>query len=133
MLDFDFEDRKLIGVELTRPILTCALAVHRALGPGLLETAYRNALVREIELQGMSAEQEIAIPFNYRGAVLDCAYRADIIVEHKVLLELKTVERLLPIHQAQVLTYLRLSSIRIGLLMNFNALNLRHGLRRLII
>ena len=133
MPDFDFEDERLIGVALTRPILNCALAVHRALGPGLLETAYRGALMREIELSGMSAQQEIPIPFDYRGALLECGYRADIVVERKVLLELKTVERLLPIHQAQLLTYLRLSRLHIGLLLNFNTAHLRDGLKRLVI
>ena len=133
MQDFNFEDERLIGTALTRPILNCALAVHRALGPGLLETAYRSALMREIELSGMSARQEMPIPFEYRGVPLECGYRADIVVEHKVLLELKTVERLLPIHEAQLLTYLKLSKLHIGLLLNFNTTRLRDGLKRLVI
>src|SRR5438132_8926810 len=109
------------------------MSVHRELGPGLLENAYRACLLRQLQLGGLAATTEIRIPFTYRGAQVDCGYRADIIVPDQVLLELKTVERLLPIHDAQMLTYLKLSGLRVGLLINFNSINLRHGLRRLVL
>ena len=128
-----FEDEGLIGTALTWRVLKCALAVHRELGLGLLESAYRACLVRELQMGGLSVRQEVPIPVKYRSIQIDCAYRADIIVEDRVLLELKTVEKLLPIHDAQILTYLKLAKLRIGLLLNFNAPKLKHGLRRLVL
>ena len=127
------EDQRLLGRELTGTIVDCALSVHRFLGPGLLESAYRTCLVRELELASLTAEEEVAVPIDYRGKKVPCAYRADILVEGKVLVELKAVERLLPEHEAQVLTYLRLTGLRVGLLMNFHAPLLRNGLRRLVL
>ena len=118
--------------ELSHRIVGCAIAVHRELGPGLLESAYRRCLLRELDLSGLRATAEVAVPVAFRGIELDCAYRADIVVEGKVLLELKSVEALLPIHEAQLLTYLKLSGLRLGYLMNFNARTLRDGLRRLV-
>jgi GxxExxY protein len=117
---------------LTRRILSSALQVHRDLGPGLLESTYRSCLVRQFELDGLAAEQEVPIPLHYRGVDVASAYRADIIVEGSVLLELKAVEHLLPVHVAQVLTYLKLGRLRLGLLINFNVTRLQLGIRRLI-
>jgi GxxExxY protein len=117
---------------LTRKIIGCAIEVHRALGPGLLESAYRSCLVRELELAGMSAKQEVRIGLNYKGHEIECAYRADVVVEGSVLVELKALDQLLAIHKTQLLTYLRLSGLRIGLLINFNAPILRDGVTRVI-
>ena len=124
---------RLINEEKTRGILRCALQVHRALGPGLLEGSYRQCLLHELRAAGMKAESEVHIPLRYKGFDLECGYRADIIVDRQVLLELKTVETLLPIHTAQTMTYLKLSGMRIGLLMNFNSVLLRHGVRRIVL
>ena len=117
---------------LTERILSSALAVHRELGPGLLERTYRACLVHQFRLDGIEAQAEQPIRFDYRGLAIDCAYRADLVVEGRVLVELKAVERLLPIHEAQLLTYLKLSGLRVGLLLNFNVRSLRDGLRRLV-
>ena len=127
------EDERLLGTGLTRQVLRGAIAVHRELGPGLLESANRTCLLRELDLSGLAAKQEVEIPIDYRGTKLHCGYRADIIVEDRVLLELKTVEKLLPIHEAQLFTYLKLTGLRVGFLMNFNAINLRYGLRRFVV
>ena len=123
---------KLIGRQLSWRILKCAFAVHSELGPGLLESAYRACLVRELELAHLQLTQEVPVPLRYRGSQIDCGYRADIIVEDQVLLELKAVEKLMPIHEAQLLTYLKLCNLRVGILLNFNSIHLRDGLRRMI-
>jgi len=123
---------KLIGRQLSWRILKCAFAVHSELGPGLLESAYRACLVRELELAQLQLTQEVPVPLRYRDSQIDCAYRADIIVEDQVLLELKAVEKLMPIHDAQLLTYLKLRNLRVGILLNFNSIHLRDGLRRMI-
>ena len=127
------EDDRLLGARLSGRVVECAVAVHRALGPGLLENAYLACLVRELQDAGCSVRSEVTVPLEYKGLELDCGFRADLIVEGKLLIELKAVERLLPIHEAQVLTYLKLTGMRVGLLMNFNTSNLRHGLRRLVL
>src|SRR5688572_8283886 len=123
---------RLLHRELTDRILSCAIEVHRTLGPGLLESAYRICLLRELELQGVSAVPEVPIPLRYKGMAVESAYRADLIVDYKVLVELKSTDKLLPIHDAQLLTYLRLCDLRVGLLLNFNVTSLRQGMRRLI-
>jgi GxxExxY protein len=107
------------------------IEVHRWLGPGLLESAYEACLCRELRLRGMSFERQRVLPISYKGLDLDCGYRLDLVVDGSVLLELKSVERLLPIHVAQVITYLKLSAIPVGLLVTFNVRALKHGLRRL--
>jgi len=116
--------------ELTGRVLSCAFRVHSVLGPGLLEGAYKACLKEELEYAGLRVELEVQIPVKYRNAAVDCAYRADVIVEGRVLVELKSVEALLPIHSAQTITYLKLSGLRAGLLLNFNARHLKDGLRR---
>ena len=117
---------------LTRRIIGCAIEVHRALGPGLLESAYRACLMREFELAGLSAQQEVRVGFEYKGRAIDCTYRADVVVEGNVLVELKAVDELLPIHKVQLLTYLKLTGLRVGLLLNFNEPVLRQGVRRVV-
>jgi len=123
---------ELLERELTERIIGAAIEVHRELGAGLLESSYRACLMRELSLNRIRAECEVAVPVAYKGLRLDCGFRADIIVEDRVILELKTVERLLPVHDAQLLTYLKLRGCHIGLLLNFNSTNLRNGLRRLV-
>jgi GxxExxY protein len=117
---------------LSGQIIGPAIEVHAQLGPGLLESTYRACLVEELRLRGIASRQEVALPVNYRGLVLEASYRLDLLVEDLVILELKSVERLEPIHQAQRLTYLRVSGRWLGLLFNFNIDRLRKGLRRLV-
>lgn len=117
----------------TAPIIGAAIEVHRYLGPGLLESAYEECLCHELHLRGLSFERQIDLPVSYKGLLLSCGYRMDVIVEHQVVLELKAVERLLPIHEAQLLTYLKLSGKAVGLLINFNAPLLTRGIKRLVL
>jgi GxxExxY protein len=125
-------DAPYLNSDITKRIVSCALDVHRALGPGLLESTYRACLVHELEMAGLQARCEVPIPITYREISIDTSYRADVIVEDCVLLELKSAERLLPIHEAQILTYLKLCRIRVGLLVNFNVTRLKLGLRRFV-
>jgi len=118
---------------LTRKIISAAIDVHRALGPGLLESAYQACLCRELELHDLKFRQQVELPLLYKGLKLNCGYRIDFIVEEKVVLELKAVEGILPVHQAQLLTYLRLSGVRVGLLVNFNVPVLKDGIRRRVL
>ena len=117
---------------LVEKVIGCAIEVHRTIGLGLLESAYDACLTHEFQLNGIAFQRDVAIPVLYKGMSLSCAYRADFVVENALLIELKSVERLLPIHQAQVLTYLRLLNLRQGLLMNFNVHKLVDGLRNLL-
>ena len=118
---------------LTEKIIGAAIEVHKTLGPGLLESAYEECLCQELKTSDLSFERQVAVPINYKGTNVGPGFRADIIVEKKVLLELKAVEKLAPIHEAQILTYLKLSGIPTGLLLNFNALPLKNGIRRFVI
>jgi GxxExxY protein len=121
------------GVEaLITRIIGCCIAVHRELGPGLLESIYRKAICLELQAAGLAFEIEKQIPVMYRGHLL-CYQRLDIVVEGKVLIEIKAVERLAPIHQAQVLCYLRVSKLPVALMMNFNAVVLPDGLKRVVL
>jgi GxxExxY protein len=117
---------------ITRTIIGAAIAVHKALGPGLLESAYHVCLCRELKLQSVAFETRRRIPISYRGEPLDVHYEADIIVEDKVLIEVKAVSPLLPVHTAQVITYLKLTRLPLGLLINFNVPFLCDGVRRLL-
>jgi GxxExxY protein len=116
---------------ITEAIIGAAIEVHRHLGPGLLESAYQTCLARELDLRGIAFEQEKPLPLEYKGVKLDCGYRLDFLVEEAVVVELKTVEALQPIHEAQLLTYLRLSGCKIGLLINFNVPILKNGIKRM--
>jgi GxxExxY protein len=116
----------------TNRIIGLAIKVHRKLGPGLLESIYGECLCWELAHVGLPFRRLMPLPVIYEGMRLNCAYYADIIVDQSVLLELKSVERILPVHEARTLTYLRLSGCRIGLLMNFNSVMLKDGLRRFI-
>jgi GxxExxY protein len=117
--------------KITEAIIGAAIEVHRHLGPGLLESAYQACLARELDLQGLSFEQEKPLPLDYKGVKLDCGYRLDFLVEQSVVVELKTVEALHAIHEAQLLTYLKLTGCKIGLLINFNVPVLKQGLKRI--
>jgi GxxExxY protein len=128
----DFTTLPFMDRGLNQRILGSAIQVHRTLGPGLLESVYRTCLVHELQKAGMMVSSEVAVPVEYDGLSLGCAYRADIIVDDCVLLELKAVDRVLPIHEAQLLTYLKFSRLRVGFLINFNVPSLRNGIRRLL-
>ena len=117
----------------THEIIGCAIEVHRELGPGLLESAYEMALYHELITAGRQCNRQVPMPLVYKGEWLECGYRADLIVEGSVIVEIKAVERLLPIHEAQLISYLRLSGMHTGLLINFNVLQLRDGLKRLVV
>ena len=119
--------------ELTSRIIGSAIRVHRALGPGLLEAAYQACLAHCLRTDGMSVREEVPIPLVFEGFALDVAYRADLVVEEKVLIELKAVEQIGKLHESQLLTYLKLSGIRIGLLLNFNVTRLRSGIQRVVL
>jgi len=115
---------------LTHKVIGCAIEVHKELGPGLLESTYQRCLAHEMGLQGISCTLEQAMPVRYKGVTLDCGYRIDMVVEERVILELKAVEMLMDIHRAQLLTYMKLAGIGTGLLINFNCRRLADGIER---
>ena len=117
---------------LTHNIIGAAIEVHRHLGPGLLESAYEECLVYELSSRNLAVRRQVALPISYKGQTLELGYRPDIVVEGKVVLELKCVEKLIPVHDAQLLTYLRLSGIERGLLINFLSSPLINGIKRLV-
>jgi GxxExxY protein len=119
--------------ELTEQILGAAIEVHKTLGPGLLESAYEVCLCHELQERGIAFERQVELPIVYKDVTLSCGYRADLVVADKVLLELKAVDKVLPVHQAQLLTYLRLSGKRVGLLLNFNVTMLTQGIVRRVL
>jgi GxxExxY protein len=119
--------------ELTEAVIGACIEVHRHTGPGLLESAYEQCLCKELSLRGIPFVRELSLPVTYKGTVLDCGYRVGLLVDGRLLLELKAVEKLLPIHEAQVLTYLRLGGWKIGLLINFNVPVLKEGIKRLVL
>jgi GxxExxY protein len=118
--------------EVARQVIGMAIKIHRAVGPGLFEHTYQDCLEFELERAGLRFESEVELHLFYEGNRFPRCYRADIIVENAVVLEIKTVDKILPIHETQVLTYLRLSGCHIGLLLNFNTVLLKHGLRRFV-
>ena len=115
---------------LSRKVIGCAIEVHRALGPGLLESAYEQCLSYELGLSGLKIKRQVPVPVKYKDKTLDCGYRADIIVEGLLLIELKAVEQINKLHEAQILTYLKLTNISTGLILNFNTRILKEGIRR---
>ena len=116
----------------TERIIGAAIEVHRALGPGLLESAYESCLADELTLRGLGFKRQLAVPVTYRGRVLDCGYRIDFLID-QVIVELKSVETVLPLHRAQLLTYLRLKRCPCGLLLNFNVATMKEGVFRLVL
>ena len=118
--------------DLTGKVIGAAIEVHKFLGPGLLESTYEKCLCRELELKKFFFERQKELPVEYKGVKLDCGYRLDILVENRLIVELKACESLQPIHEAQLLTYLKLTGIKVGLLLNFNVPVLKEGIRRLV-
>ena len=118
---------------LSSKVLAAAIEVHRVLGPGLLDSAYEECLCWELSRAGLTSERQVPLPVRYNDVRLDLGYRIDVVVESDLILELKTVDALLPIHEAQLLTYLRLSGMKKGLLLNFNASVLRTGIKRMVL
>jgi len=124
----DTETRsKLLHEPLTEQVIGAAIEVHRTLGPGLLESAYEECLCHELHLRNIAFSRQTALPVRYKGVRLDCGYRLDIVVEDRIILELKCPEHLLPVHEAQLLTYLKLTGHRVGLLINFHVATLTRG------
>jgi GxxExxY protein len=123
----------LIHEKLTEIIIAAAIEVHRELGAGLLESSYEQCLCRELSLRGISAICQVPLPVIYKGEKIDCGYRIDILVEDTVIVEVKSVDKIHPIHEAQLLTYLKLSGKRVGLLINFNVLVLKDGIKRRVL
>jgi len=118
--------------EISGTVVNAAMKVHSVLGPGLLENAYEACLLHDLKKHGVDVRSQVALPVHYDGEVIDIGYRLDLLVENKVIVELKAVEKVLPIHEAQLLSYLRLSDKRLGLLINFNVLHLKDGIRRMV-
>lgn len=123
---------KAAALELSHSIIGAAIEVHRAMGPGLLESVYESALCRELWLKGIKVERQVSVPVCYKGQMLNCQVKLDLLVENTVVVEVKAVDKLASIHTAQLLTYLRLRNLWLGLLLNFNVHSLRDGLRRVL-
>jgi GxxExxY protein len=123
----------LIYEELSGQIRGAAIEVHRELGPGLLESAYEECLCYELRSRGIAYDRQLELPVKYKGLQLDCGYRIDVLVEKKIVLELKSVESLLAIQEAQLMTYLKLSGCKLGMLMNFNVVLMKDGMKRIVL
>ncbi|MDX1698399.1 MAG: GxxExxY protein [Thiohalobacterales bacterium] len=117
---------------LSGQIIEAAIEVHRRTGPGLLESVYEHCLCVELDRCGLKFERQVPLAFMYKGIKLHCGYRLDLVVDKLVILELKAVQQVLPIHQAQLLTYLRLSGIRLGIILNFNEILIKNGIKRVV-
>ena len=122
----------MIENEISEKIIGCGILVHRELGPGLLESSYEECFYYELQQSGLYVEKQKPLPLVYKEVNLDCGYRMDLVVESKVIIEVKSVEALNDIHMAQVLTYLKISKCKLGLLMNFNVLLLKNGIKRIV-
>lgn len=118
--------------QLSSKIIGAAIEVHKCLGPGLLESAYEECLCHELNIQGLSFEKQKALSIDYKGKKLDCGYRLDIVVENTIIIELKSCEKIEPIHKAQLLTYLKLSGLNLGIILNFNVPVLKDGIVRIV-
>ena len=118
--------------QLSNKIIGAAIEVHKVLGPGLLESAYEECLCHELELRGLHYERQKPLPIVYKGRKLDCGYRLDVVVEKAIILELKSSEKMEPIYEAQLLTYLKLSGLHLGLILNFNVPMMRDGIKRVV-
>ncbi len=119
--------------QLTGQVIGCAIEVHKRLGPGLLETVYEQCLAYELRQQGVDFQLQCILPVTYKDEQLDCGYRIDVLVANKLILELKSVEAIRGIHEAQLLTYMKLAKIKVGLLINFNTLKLTDGIKRMVL
>jgi len=125
-------DEKDSANKITSEIIGAAIEVHKVLGPGLLESAYEECLCHELGIRGVAFKRQVPLPMEYKGIKLDCGYRLDLVVEDRVIVELKSVNKIDPIHKAQLLTYLRLKRARLGLIINFNVAVLKDGVRRIV-
>jgi GxxExxY protein len=123
----------ILHEQLSEAIIGAAIEVHRQLGPGLLESIYATCLEHELSLRGISSRREVALPINYKGIAFEAGYRIDLLVENTVIVEVKAIETVLPVHEAQLLTYLKLSQKRVGLLINFNVPLLKDGITRRVL
>ncbi|HTA22869.1 MAG TPA: GxxExxY protein [Terriglobales bacterium] len=123
----------LIEEQTTEAIIGAAIEVHRELGPGLLESAYEECFCHELHLRSLNFQRQVELPVIYKGLKLDCGYRLDVLVENAVVVELKAIEQIMPIHQAQLLTYLKLTEKKVGLLINFNVAILKNGIVRRVL
>jgi GxxExxY protein len=119
--------------ELTERVIGACIEVHQNTGPGLLESAYQQCLCHELTLRGIPFQMEVALPVKYKGTLLDCGYRIDLLIDGKLILELKSIEKILPIHEAQLLTYLKLGGWTVGLIVNFNVKVLKDGISRKVL
>lgn len=127
------EDTESTEDQLIGAVIGCAIEVHRLLGPGLLESAYEKALAYELADYGLSFEMQKALPVRYKSVDIDCAYRIDLVVENRLIVELKAVDHLAPVHEAQLLTYMKLSGLNKGLILNFNVRRLKDGIKRMVL
>lgn len=118
--------------EISKIVIDAALKVHTAIGPGLLESAYEACLAHELKKRGLEVKTQVGLPLKYEKVILDVGYRIDMLIERKVILELKAVEKFVPIHQAQLLSYLKLSKCKLGFLLNFNVYRKKDGIRRMV-
>jgi GxxExxY protein len=118
---------------LSKQIIGCALQVHLVLGPGLLESTYEQCLAHELSLASIPFKRQVSLPVKYKNVIIDCGYRIDVLVKDKLIIEIKSVEKIINVHRAQLLTYMKLSGIGIGLLMNFNVELFKTGLKRFVI
>jgi GxxExxY protein len=129
----DMEENRNVATDpLTEKIIACAIEVHRRIGPGLLESVYESAMAIELEFAGIKFQRQVIVPIQYRDRLIG-EHRVDLIVEHAVVVELKSVERFDPVFEAQILTYLRLTNLKTGLLINFNSRLVRDGIRRFVL
>ena len=119
--------------EISSRVIGCAIEVHRHLGPGLLESAYEQCLAYELNRNGIAFQLQLGLPVQYKDVRLDCGYRIDILVENQLIVELKSVEEIKGIHEAQLLTYMKLAGVKVGLLMNFNVTKLKDGIQRFVL
>lgn len=129
----EHEGREVEFDGISNRVIGCAIEVHRTLGPGLLESTYEQCLARELNLAGITFKLQHPMPVVYKDTRLDCEYRVDLLVEDELIVELKSVEKLLRIHEAQLLMYMKLAGIRTGLLMNFNEATIKRGIRRFVL
>jgi GxxExxY protein len=131
--NISMEDQKAQEIDqIAEKVIGAAIEVHRALGPGLLESAYEECLSMELEALGLKVQRQVPLPVSYKGKTLECGYRLDMVVEASIILELKSIDRIDGIHVAQLLTYLKLSGLRVGYLINFNVSMLKNGIKRVV-
>jgi GxxExxY protein len=127
------EDIMLKEKDITEKIIGAAIEVHNQMGPGLMESVYEECLIREMSLRGLKFARQVNMPINYKGVKLENSLRLDLLVENKVIIELKSIETILPVHRSQILTYMKLTNVDVGLLINFNVAKLTNGIERFVI